>query len=271
MIENKKLLFFDVDGTLLAGGLPGYLPESTVDALKSAQANGHYLFINSGRTSSFLPRSVKDFPFDGYVCGCGTEIIFQGKTIFHNEVPEAIRRGVKDVLHAAGVQGVYEGRTSCFFDTEVEPFPPITFLKKVYVDAAGPDTYRTFQDEKLDFDKFGIFFGKDSNRALFLEKLDPYFSCIRMEKQKEYTYAEIVPAHCSKATGIDFLAKYLGCSLDDCYVFGDSANDLSMLQHVRHSIAMGNSSPEVLSTASYVTTPVNRDGIKTALKHFRLI
>ena len=74
---NRKLLFFDIDGTLLAGGIPGYIPDSAIEALKQAQANGHYIFINSGRTYGFMPEAIKEFPFDGYVCGCGTEVIQQ--------------------------------------------------------------------------------------------------------------------------------------------------------------------------------------------------
>lgn len=57
---NRKLLFFDIDGTLLAGGIPGYIPDSTIEALKQAQANGHYIFINSGRTYGFMPEAIKD-------------------------------------------------------------------------------------------------------------------------------------------------------------------------------------------------------------------
>ena len=34
---NRKLLFFDIDGTLLAGGIPGYIPDSTIEALKHRQ------------------------------------------------------------------------------------------------------------------------------------------------------------------------------------------------------------------------------------------
>ena len=30
---NRKLLFFDIDGTLLAGGIPGYIPDSAIEAL----------------------------------------------------------------------------------------------------------------------------------------------------------------------------------------------------------------------------------------------
>ena len=86
----------------------------------------------------------------------------------------------------------------------------------------------------------------------------------------DYHFNELIPKKRSKATGIDFIVDYLGASLDDCYVFGDSSNDLSRLRHVKHSIAMG-ILPWRHGRDFYVTTRVDRDGIYLALKHFHLI
>ena len=100
---NRKLLFFDIDGTLLAGGIPGYIPDSAMEALTQAQANGHYIFINSGRTYGFMPEAIKEFPFDGYVCGCGTEVIFHGETLYHYDLDDSLKRSLDEagicVLH----------------------------------------------------------------------------------------------------------------------------------------------------------------------------
>lgn len=112
---NRKLLFFDIDGTLLAGGIPGYIPDSTIEALKQAQANGHYIFINSGRTYGFMPEAIKEFPFDGYVCGCGTEVIFHGETLYHYDLDEDLKRSLQSILEECKIQAVYEGRKSCYF------------------------------------------------------------------------------------------------------------------------------------------------------------
>ena len=49
MNKDQKLLFFDIDGTLLTA-YPWTIPDSTQQALKAARKNGHLLFINSGRT-----------------------------------------------------------------------------------------------------------------------------------------------------------------------------------------------------------------------------
>lgn len=268
---DKKLLFFDIDGTLLAGGIPGYIPESAIDALKKAQANGHYLFINTGRTRSFLPETVMEFPFDGYICGCGTEIIFQGKTLWHNEIPLEIRQKVPQMLKATKIQGVGEGRNACYFEDRDDYFPPIKEILDVYAAAEVTDPIRTFNDPSPDFDKFVIFTDKDSDLPAFRKEMEDYFEYIGREDNDAYNFAEFVPKHCSKATGIDYLVDYLGVSLDDCFVFGDSANDLPMLTHVKNSIAMGNAYPEILTQTSYVTTPIDRDGIRNALLHFKLI
>lgn len=269
---NNKILFFDIDGTLLAGGVPGYIPDSTIKALEQAQKNGHALFINSGRTYSFLPESIKAFPFDGYLCGCGTEIIVHGETIFHNIIPENIRRGLRDILRKTGIQAVYEGHDACFYDSGIEPFPPIIMLQKTYLDNHSPaDSLRTFDDEELNFDKFVIFTSKDSDFAGFEREIGDYFFCTREERPVTYNFGEVTPRHCTKATGIDLLVEHLGGSLGNCYIFGDSTNDLPMFRHVKNSVAMGNSTPDILEIASYVTTPVDRDGIWLAMKHFQLI
>ena len=80
---NKAALFFDVDGTLIDEQTK-IVPESTLCALKQARENGHLVFINTGRTSCNTLDSMKHIPVDGYVCGCGTEIIYQGNVLMHS-------------------------------------------------------------------------------------------------------------------------------------------------------------------------------------------
>jgi hydroxymethylpyrimidine pyrophosphatase-like HAD family hydrolase len=67
MENNRKLLFFDIDKTLLTP-YPWTVPDSAKQALKEARYNGHLLFINSGRTYTMIPEIIKEMGFDGYVC-----------------------------------------------------------------------------------------------------------------------------------------------------------------------------------------------------------
>ena len=54
--------------------------------------------------------------------------------------------------------------------------------------------------------------------------------------------------------------------MEDTVAIGDSNNDITMLECVNTSIAMGNSSKAVLEMADYITTDVDEDGIWNALE-----
>ena len=63
----------------------------------------------------------------------------------------------------------------------------------------------------------------------------------------------------------------MGKTLEDCYSFGDSENDMAMLEAVPNSIAMGNAQESIKNTCAYVTEDVENHGIYKAMKHFGLI
>ncbi len=269
---TQKLLFFDIDGTLLTGDMRGYIPDSAIEGIQQAQKNGHLVFINTGRTYGFTPDIVRDFPFDGYICGCGTHIILHDKTLYHNQIPQEIQRRMEDIFCEAKVQGVLEGTEHCYFSPDdTSMFPVIRQIRSLYGQLGLKNPVLTFDDPDISFDKFVIVSDEYSDIALFQERIHGQFEYIQRENMGEYGFAEIIPAGHSKGTGIDHLVDTLNLSLSDCYVFGDSTNDLPMLQHVKHSIAMGNSFPEVLHQTEYVTARADRDGIWLALRHYGLI
>lgn len=74
---NKKMIFFDIDGTILHEKTRT-IPQSTLSAIKKARENGHLAFINTGRTFFNLTDDILGIGFDGYVCGCGTYIHYYG-------------------------------------------------------------------------------------------------------------------------------------------------------------------------------------------------
>ena len=119
--------------------------------------------------------------------------------------------------------------------------------------------------------EFVVFSDAHSDFDGFLKAVANDFECVQREPMGDFHFNELVPKGCSKATGIDFLVDHLGASLDDCYVFGDSANDLPMLTHVKNSIAMGNGEEAIKACCSYVTKDIEEDGIYEAMKHFGLI
>jgi len=263
---ERKLLFFDIDGTLLPE-TDASVPASTKEAIRRAQELGHYTFINTGRAKCLIPRELAAMPFDGFLCGCGTHITLRGEVLVDKEFD--IERGHELVLHArnTGRPIILEGNKSCYYDNQgVLNEQNLTLFSGIFRDF--PDKINDINKvPDYQYSKFCAFADTRAQLDEFLAPFADYFEPI----DRGDNFYEIVPVGYSKASAIDTIIKHLGQTLDDCYVFGDSSNDLSMLNHVKHSVAMGNSSPDVLAAASYITSPVWRDGIYVAMKHFGLI
>ena len=83
-----------------------------------------------------------------------------------------------------------------------------------------------------------------------------------------YTPGYIFVEPCEKAVGIRKMVEMVGGNVKDVVVFGDARNDLSMFVPEWTSIAMGNAVPELKARATYVTDPVDRDGLYNACRHF---
>ena len=117
------------------------------------------------------------------------------------------------------------------------------------------------------FNKFVTWETPESDTASFVKAVSPWFTYIN----RGGGFGEFCMHAYSKATGIQFLADRFGLSLDDCYVIGDSMNDLPMLDYVQHSILMGNGTPSLQKHKKKNTTKILDDGIENALVHYNLI
>lgn len=92
-MDDKKYIFFDIDGTIL-NDKSEVLP-STKKALKLAQKNGHEIFINTGRGRTIVPDIIEELNFDGIISGTGSEAEYKGNCLFkHSFSKEQISRVV---------------------------------------------------------------------------------------------------------------------------------------------------------------------------------
>ena len=64
-------------------------------------------------------------------------------------------------------------------------------------------------------------------------------------------FIDILPKGWSKGCAVKVLADQLGITLDEVAVFGDSENDISMLEVVPHSVVVRNASADALAVANY--------------------
>lgn len=265
--SNRKIAFFDIDGTITSE-IDGSIPDSTISGIRKARANGHLMFINTGRCFQNVEQRFRMVGFDGYVCGCGTNIYTEGKEIFYIEQTHELTTKILQIARETNVDILFESKREVIFD-ESRPLTHPKAIRQLY--AFKSRHYdMTHSPDSPDFtcDKFVIWFQEEAQLSAFRKVSDPYFTCIDRGGQ----FREFVPIGYSKATGIQYLLDYYNLDLSNAYAFGDSNNDYSMLSYVPNSIVMGNAeSKEILEKASFITTNASSNGIEHALKHYGFI
>lgn len=263
-MNQIKALFFDVDGTLL-DEKTRQIPESAVLALRQARARGHLVFINSGRVYCHLHRIRQMAEFDGFLCGCGTEVIAQGNVLYHYSIPHD--RGVqmkKDIIEC-GLDGVLEGSKGCYMQKGPSRLEAVRQLRRS-LETQEVLSDLDWQDHSYDFDKCFLASDEQSRtRELFAR-----MSHMEIIDRGQGFY-ECVPRGHSKGTAIEMVLKAYGIPIENAYVFGDSSNDLAMFQYARNCVAMGEHSPVLDDYATFVTRKVEEDGIAFALKTLKII
>ena len=263
----KKLIFFDIDGTLLTEGTHRYIPDSARQAIHKLQENGHLCFINTGRTTAEIREDIEELECDGFVCGCGTYIKYHDEILLSHEIPMPLADHVLEDMNLCHLEWVLEGSHNTYYSTE----PYTTHIGDFHDDFSNTFSEATHDvppsTRGLVYDKFCICLTKNSDFSSFYNKYQKEFTFIDRGDQ----FYEVVPAGYSKASGIQFLMDYFSVSKEDTIAVGDSTNDLPMLEFAGFSIGMKNSDPQILPVVDYVTDTVENDGILKAFEHLHLL
>ena len=79
---------------------------------------------------------------------------------------------------------------------------------------------------------------------------------------------EIMPAGCTKESGVRRFCKRLGISLSEVLVCGDNQNDVGMFREAGLSAAVGNASDAAKQAASYICRSKSVYGVLEAVRYF---
>ena len=86
-----------------------------------------------------------------------------------------------------------------------------------------------------------------------------------IEVAQDHFCFDVFNANNDKFVGINQVLRKEGISWEECICFGDSTNDIKMLEMAGMGVAMGSASDYVKSFADMVTTSVYENGVASAL------
>lgn len=264
----KKLLFFDIDGTL---AIPGQLPgKATVEAIRSARRAGHLAFLSTGRTESVVPPAVAAIGFDGGIYSAGARIVVDSQVLLDQAMPRELSDRILDAVREAGVtyalecaSGAYRSREEFLLlpeeggSSELQRMATETGWRKLEEYTGEPVYKISFQAEGR---------RQMEQIARHLEGAPVNFVCFEnLVPGVTVLAGEVSDRNVDKGRAVERVCAHFGLGLDQAVAFGDSMNDAAMLRSAGISVAMGNAPEEVKALADQICEDCADDGVAKAL------
>ena len=276
MAGKKKCIFLDIDGTLTPAG-SNVPPESAMRAIRAAQAAGHRVFLCTGRNPDMLA-PVLALGFDGAVA-CGGGHVFAGDRVLYScPMPEADRVTALKLLKEQGVFRTVEAVDATFGDEDLGEF-----LAQAGEGNSELVRWRKALAEQLNIRPMATYDGRPIYKVVFMcleagqlvparEALeDRYHFVVQDVAAHNCLNGEIINKAFDKGRGVRIVADAFGFDIADTVGFGDSMNDLEMIETVATSVCMDNGSPALKARSGLVCPAVEEDGLAWAFEKLGLV
>ncbi|MDO4537920.1 MAG: HAD family hydrolase [Coriobacteriales bacterium] len=267
-----NILFIDVDGTLVSHkNGEQYIPPSALCAMREVRARGDRCYLCTGRSLAEA-RSIGEVPIDGII-GAAGGFVLDGKTmVSHRRLSASDVCAIEQWLREHDFAYYLESNRGLYFDEGY-----LAYAQKAWGiqdnSSFAAISHAVVEADRSDINKISFRSERDVPFALVREAFGDRFYLVESSFDKPGICAgEISLLGVNKATAIDELLAHLNLSEVRTFGFGDSQNDIEMLDRCDVAVVMGDARhAETLAHATFVTKPVLEDGLAYALRHFGLI
>lgn len=273
---NKKLIFLDIDGTLTPPG-SNIPPESALKAIEMARKNGHKIYLCTGRNYAML-KPLLEYSFEGAVAGAGGYIFSGEKILFDCPMEKEAFETAMQLFGENGVLRTIEAKDGSWCDEGMGEF---------LARAAGGNSellrWRKALEEDLGIRPIREYDGRPVYKIIFMCGNESQLVSARAALEDRYNFliqdvrgadcinGEMINRKYDKGYGVRVVADYEKYDLSDTIGFGDSMNDLEMIETVGCSVCMENGSPTLKEKADLVCPSVTEDGLFRAFETLGLI
>lgn len=251
-----KAVVFDLDDTLLHDDLS--ISDYSVRVFRTLRGKGYSIIAASGRAQLSMKPYVDQLQCVNAYISCNGAEIWDGDShqLIHQELfsaETAIDIALFAEKHSCYAQ-VYEG--DCFFFNQhniyAERYAASARLKGIYIGKLS---------EYIHEPRNKILMMDDEARIaeMYIEAKELFAGRASVTCSKPY-YLEFNPLKATKGNALQFLSSYLGIKTGEMIAFGDSLNDLSMLQTAGVAVMVSNGWQEIRPYCDAVCMSNEMDG-----------
>lgn len=274
--EGMKLIFLDIDGTLTKAG-SNEPPASALAAISKAREKGNRVFLCTGRNPGMLA-PVLVYGFDGVVACAGGHVIVGEEVIFDCPMKQEDVELALSLLHKNGVFCTIEARDCTYGDENLQDF-----LKGQKEGNSEIERWRKALSESLNIRPMSEYDGRPVYKVVIMclkeeqleearEALGQHFNfCVQEVPEHGCVNGELINRAFDKGRAILRICERLGVEKRNTYGFGDSMNDLEMIQTVGTGVCMENGSETLKKHSKLICPSVEEDGLAKAFEALGLV
>ncbi len=274
---NTKLIFLDIDGTLTSPG-SNTPPDSAIEAIKRAQKNGHKVFLCSGRNYTMLSPLLK-YNFDGVIASAGGYVLCEDQLIFDCPMTDKQFQKAMDVFDRNNVFCTIESAHGSFTDPRFKEY-----LKNTPGKANSELLrWRKQLEKELDIRSLAEYDNSPIYKIIIMatdkasleepKKLlsDEFQFCIQPDNSSNIINGEIINLKFNKGLAVQKVCDYYNIPIENSISFGDSMNDLEMIETTACSVVMDNGADALKEIADIIAPSVEEDGLYKVFDQLHLI
>lgn len=261
-----KLIAIDVDDTLLTDEL--IVTEGTKNAMAAAIAQGVTVTLATGRMYSSAQKIAKQVELNVPIItyqGALVKTLLGGTVLYERNVPTDAAKELYQFVQENGLHLQLYVNDELYGTEDNDKIKAYSKLSNI--------SYKI----EPDFDKL---IEQPLNKMLIIDdpaKLDVIAEQLRpligdrvhITKSKAH-YLEFMHKEGTKGHALRFMAKHLGCTMDQTIAMGDAWNDNEMITAAGLGVAMGNAIDSLKEIADYVTFSNNEEGVRHVIEKFVL-
>lgn len=253
----KKLYFFDVDGTLIEFRKGIYdISHQLRSALKTIKERGDKYFICTGRAHGTLPDAIRTMEADGYSLCAGAFVTVDDKVLRNEHFSEETLSFMMERVMQFDVLIILE----CGFELYSNVFSKENGEELLKMWAIDRKYVKPLEDYRgLKVNKISITFNNLEDIKSMEDFSDRGITVLPQPTEDSF---DITLSSCTKKDGVIAVKEYFKCEEETKVIaFGDSYNDIEMIEYADLGVAMGNAVDDLKKAADFVTLNVEEDGV----------